>query len=145
MTTSVQRSKRGFATWSFQPILARKVRSLALISFTGKPILQIVRGQNQCCKEHSTSAHERAVRRAVPRLFHCEVTIRHERLDQDQVVQCDLKRRVACARASERLFDVRAERQDAASGGSLSRAARDHGKWPDDLNHLGSRVFTKDD
>jgi hypothetical protein len=90
-------------------------------------ILQIFRSQNEGCKEHSTSAHERAVRRAFPRLFHCEVALRHEGLDQDQVVQRDLKGRIARARASERLFNVGAERQDAASGGSLSRAARDHG------------------
>jgi len=60
-------------------------------------ILQILRGQDKRSKEHSASTHESAVGRAVPRLFHCEVALRYEGLDQDQVVQCNLERRVACA------------------------------------------------
>jgi hypothetical protein len=61
------------------------------------------------------------------------------RLDQDQVVQGNLQRRVACARATERLLDKHAERKYSASR-SILTAALGLRKLPDNFNHLGSRI-----
>jgi len=57
------------------------------------------------------------------------------RLDQDQIIQCDLERGIARARPAKCLFDVRAQGKHATTIGRLV-AARDHGQGPNDLNHL---------
>jgi hypothetical protein len=64
------------------------------------------------------------------------------RLDQDQVVQGNLQRRVACARATERLLDKHAERKYSASR-SILTAALGLRKLPDNFNHLGSRILKR--
>jgi hypothetical protein len=61
------------------------------------------------------------------------------RLDQNQVVQGNLQRRVACARATKCLLDEHAERKYSTSRSVLT-AALGLRKLPDNLNHLGSRI-----
>jgi len=105
-------------------------------------ILEVLRSQYERGQEHPASAHKRAVRRAIAILLFGEVLLGHERLDQYQVVQRHLQRRIACARSPERLFNVHTEWQNATLGTlSLFWAMR---KWPDDLNHLCGGVFMRE-
>ena len=85
-------------------------------------ILQILRSQDKSCKKHSSPAHKRAVSWTVHRLFHSKVALGYVRLDEHQVVQRDLQRGVAGARATQSLFDVRAQRQYTASAAALTAA-----------------------
>lgn len=78
-------------------------------------VLQILGSQNQSCQEHATTAHERAISRAVHSLLHGKVALRHMWPDEDQVVESNLQCRVARARSSQRLLDVGTERQHAAA------------------------------
>jgi len=57
-------------------------------------ILEVLRRQNERSKEHPSSAHQCAICRTIRGLLHCEVKFRDRRLDQDQIIQRHLERRV---------------------------------------------------
>lgn len=85
-------------------------------------VLQVLRCQDQGGQEHATSAHERACTGTVDLLLPCEVTLGYERFDQNQIVKCDLQRRIAGARSPKRLLNVSAQWQDTTSSTAVCSA-----------------------
>lgn len=78
-------------------------------------VLEILGGQDEGSEEHAPTTHEGARGRTVIALLHGEIALGYVRFDEDEVVQCHLQRRVAGTRSLESLFDVSAQRQDAAT------------------------------
>lgn len=86
-----ERSLIGVDFVNFQPgHLAPRFRGVVAI-------LQILRGQNEGSEKHTPATHEGVASRTIRRLLHGEVTPRYEWLDEHQIVQSDLQRRVARA------------------------------------------------
>ena len=62
------------------------------------------------------------------------------RLDENQVVQCNLQGGVAGARSTKSLLDEGAQRKHTTSSSGLATALGLR-KLPDNLNHLGCGIF----
>lgn len=88
-------------------------------------VLQILRSQDQGSEKHPPAAHKCTVGRAVFALFLGEVILRHVRLDQHEIVQGYLQRRVACTRSTKCLLNVGTKREHSTSVRSLA-SARHH-------------------
>lgn len=102
-------------------------------------ILQILRGQDESSQEHATTALKGSDGRDILGLFHGEIMLGHMTLDENQIVQGNLKRRVARPRTTQRLLNEGAQRQNTTTGGSLTPASRNR-SGPDNLYHLSCRI-----
>jgi len=87
----------------------REARNLAPSTRRVVAVLKIFRCKNQCSKKHASAALQGATPVSVNRLFHSEVEFRNMSLDDDQVVECYLKCRKACAGPPQCLLDKGAE------------------------------------
>jgi hypothetical protein len=101
-------------------------------------VLQILGGENQSSKKHTTATLESTVR-CIFRLSSGEVLLGQVRLDEDQVVQGNLQGGVASARSTESLLDKGTQRKDSTTRTSLTAALR-LSELPDDLDHLSCRI-----
>jgi len=103
-------------------------------------VLQVFGGEDEGCQKHSSAAHERTACRAVNRLLPREVCLRYEALDQNKVVEGNLKSTIARSRTAECLFNVCSQRQDATASATVTPAWYS-GSGPYYLYHLSGRVF----
>jgi hypothetical protein len=103
-------------------------------------ILEPLRGENQGRKEHTspTLQNPTSVRRVG--LLHGEIMRGNVRLDQDEVVESHLKRRVTRARTAQSLFDELPERQDARAGAKVG-AARNRRSRPYGFHDVRGRIW----
>jgi hypothetical protein len=85
-----------------------EARDLAPCASRVVAILQVLRRENERCKEHATSTLQ-STERGILRLGHGEVMLGQMGLDEDQVVQGNLQSGVAGPRPLERLLDESAE------------------------------------
>lgn len=100
-------------------------------------VLEVFRGQNQGGQEHAATALQ-SPQRLVLGLLHGEVNLGDVRLDEDEVVKCDLEGRVAGPGSAERLLNKGSKRQHTAAGALVATGR--HREGPNHLDHLGRRV-----
>lgn len=72
-------------------------------------VLQVFGGKDESSQEHAATTLEGSNGRNILRLFHSEIMLRHMCLDEYQIVQRNLKRRVARARSAQSLLYEGAE------------------------------------
>jgi len=101
-------------------------------------VLQVFRSEDQCGEKHTSAALQSSHGWRIRKLFLCKVAFWHMRHDQNQVVQSDLKCRVAGSGSAQGLFNISPERQNATSAGATWWWG--DRKRPDDLDHLCGRV-----
>jgi hypothetical protein len=98
-----------------------EARDLAPCASRVVAILQVLRRENERCKEHATSTLQ-STERGILRLGHGEVMLGQMGLDEDQVVQGNLQSGVAGPRSLERLLDESAEGKHSRPRGILAAA-----------------------
>jgi hypothetical protein len=98
-----------------------EARDLAPCASRVVAILQVLRRENERCKEHATSTLQ-STERGILRLGHGEVMLGQMGLDEDQVVQGNLQSGVAGPRSLERLLDESAKGKHSRPRGILAAA-----------------------
>jgi hypothetical protein len=101
-------------------------------------VLKVLGGKDQGREEHAPTALKSAVRVAVLVLLGSEATLGNVRLDEDQIVQGDLQRRVTRTGAPKSLLDKGPQREH----GSVARfrAAWSRRKRPDGFDDLSRGI-----
>lgn len=119
-------------------LMSVEPRNLAPSPSRVVPVLEILGGQDQSREEHAAATLERAIGMSILGLLSSKVVSRDMRLDENQVVESNLKSGVAGARAAQSLLDKGAQRENRLA--TQLASANNRRERPNCFDNLSRRI-----